>query len=95
MVYALGAGDRLVGVTHECDFPPAARSKRVVRSSGLQLETMSPCEIRCGGRREASASRSVYMWMPPLRELEPDSDHHARSLRRLRAAQERYLARDR
>ena len=32
-VYALGAGDELVGVTHECDFPPeAARKPRVVQT---------------------------------------------------------------
>ncbi len=30
MVYALGAGDRLVGVTSWCTFPPQARSKTVV-----------------------------------------------------------------
>ena len=28
IVYALGLGDSLVGVTHECDYPPAARSGR-------------------------------------------------------------------
>ena len=27
MVYALGLGDALVGVTHECDFPAAAKTK--------------------------------------------------------------------
>jgi iron complex transport system substrate-binding protein len=26
MLYALGLGDRVVAVTHECDYPPAARS---------------------------------------------------------------------
>ena len=26
MVYALGLGDRLVGVSHECDFPAAAKT---------------------------------------------------------------------
>src|ERR1700752_5359540 len=29
IVYALGLGDDLVGVTHECDFPPEARGVRV------------------------------------------------------------------
>ena len=27
MVYALGLEDQLYGVTHECDFPPAAKDK--------------------------------------------------------------------
>ncbi len=33
IVFALGLGEALVGVTHECDFPPAARSKRAVTKS--------------------------------------------------------------
>ena len=34
ILYQLGAGDQLVGVTHECDFPEEAKSKpRVIHSS--------------------------------------------------------------
>ncbi|MBL4687389.1 MAG: ABC transporter substrate-binding protein [Nannocystaceae bacterium] len=33
--YALGLGDAVVGVSHECDFPPAARTKPVLTSSRL------------------------------------------------------------
>ena len=34
ILYQLGAGDQLVGVTHECDFPDEAKSKpRVIHSS--------------------------------------------------------------
>lgn len=35
IVYALGIEDDLVGVTHECDWPPQARSKQVVSVSAL------------------------------------------------------------
>jgi iron complex transport system substrate-binding protein len=35
IVYALGLEDDLVGVTHECDWPPAARDKRAVSFSSL------------------------------------------------------------
>jgi len=35
LVYALGLGERLVGVTHECDFPPAALHKPRLTSSAL------------------------------------------------------------
>ena len=32
ILYALGLGDSVVGVTHECDFPPDAASKpRLIR----------------------------------------------------------------
>ncbi|PYM81844.1 MAG: cobalamin-binding protein, partial [Candidatus Rokuibacteriota bacterium] len=33
IVFALGLGDRLVAVTHECDFPEAARGLPVVTRS--------------------------------------------------------------
>jgi iron complex transport system substrate-binding protein len=35
MIYALGLGDRLIGVTHECDYPPEAQRKQVVVRSVL------------------------------------------------------------
>ena len=35
ILYALGLGDSVVGVTFECDFPPEARTKRVVVRSRL------------------------------------------------------------
>jgi iron complex transport system substrate-binding protein len=35
ILYALGLGDSVVGVTFECDFPPEARAKRVVVRSRL------------------------------------------------------------
>ncbi|GAC1568669.1 MAG: cobalamin-binding protein [Vulcanimicrobiaceae bacterium] len=36
IVYALGLGDRLVGVTHECDHPEAARTKPQLTASALE-----------------------------------------------------------
>lgn len=35
MVYALGLGDQLAGVTHECDYPPEAQHKQVIVRSVL------------------------------------------------------------
>jgi iron complex transport system substrate-binding protein len=35
ILFAVGAGDRVVGVTHECDFPAAARTLPVLTSSLL------------------------------------------------------------
>ncbi len=37
-LFALGLGDRLVAVTHECDFPPDARELPCVTRSTLGLE---------------------------------------------------------
>ena len=35
IVFALGLGDSLEGVTFECDYPGAARSKTVVSGTAL------------------------------------------------------------
>ena len=35
IVYALGLGDDLVGVSHECDYPPEVKTKPVVSASDL------------------------------------------------------------
>jgi iron complex transport system substrate-binding protein len=46
IVYALGLGDQLEGVTYECDFPPEARSKPVVSDTALpQDRRLSAKEI--------------------------------------------------
>jgi iron complex transport system substrate-binding protein len=45
MVYALGLGDRLAGVTHECDWPPEAATKPVVVRSVLPTEQMTQLAI--------------------------------------------------
>ncbi|HEY0949275.1 ABC transporter substrate-binding protein [Nocardioides sp.] len=44
ILFAIGAGDDLVGVTFECDFPPEARSRTVVSTSAMP-EGLAPAEI--------------------------------------------------
>ena len=44
ILFAVGAGDDVVGVTFECDYPPAARERRIVSTSSLP-EGLSPREI--------------------------------------------------
>lgn len=44
ILFALGAGDDVVGVTFECDFPEEARSRRIVSTSAMP-EGLSPAEI--------------------------------------------------
>ena len=72
IVWALGAGDRLVGVSHECDYPEAVRGMpRVTRTS---LRTAgSSAEI------DAAVSQAQRAGVPPitvdrelLRQLRPD-----------------------
>ena len=47
ILFALGLGDNVVGVSHECDFPPAARTKQVViiRMDGARLKTVITANI--------------------------------------------------
>ena len=45
MICALGLGDRLVGITHECDYPPEIMGKPIVVRSVLPIESMSQSEI--------------------------------------------------
>jgi iron complex transport system substrate-binding protein len=44
ILFAIGAGDDVVGVTFECDFPAEARSRRIVSTSAMP-EGLSPAEI--------------------------------------------------
>lgn len=44
ILFALGAGDDVVGVTFECDMPPAARERRIVSSTALP-EGLDPAGI--------------------------------------------------
>ena len=44
ILFAVGAGEDVVGVTFECDHPPAARERRVVSTSAMP-EGLGPREI--------------------------------------------------
>ena len=44
ILFAIGAGDDVVGVTFECDFPPEARTRTIVSTSALP-EGLGPGEI--------------------------------------------------
>ncbi len=44
-LFALGLQDEVVGVSPECDFPPAARDKPVLSRNTIQPETMSQAAI--------------------------------------------------
>jgi iron complex transport system substrate-binding protein len=60
IVYALGLGDRLVGVTHECDFPPEAAGKPRVTSSIIDSEALSSGEIDRAVRDSLEQQSTIY-----------------------------------
>lgn len=45
IVFALGLGEHLVAVSHECDYPPQARSLPVITSSMINHNGVSSAEI--------------------------------------------------
>jgi iron complex transport system substrate-binding protein len=60
MVFALGLGERLVGVSHECDFPAEARAKPAVVKPALPLESMTLREIDETVVQRIGSGQSLY-----------------------------------
>jgi len=72
ILFALGADKEVVGVSHECDFPPQARTRRVVIHSRLPHKA-PPLEIDRLVREYVGRGESLYsVDAEALRELEPD-----------------------
>ncbi len=72
ILFAVGAGDEVVGVTFECDFPPEARSRRIVSTSTLP-DHLDPAQIDAEVRSRMSAGEDLYHLDPgALQDLDPD-----------------------
>src|SRR5579884_4205822 len=72
MLFALGLGADVVAVTHECDYPPAARELPKITSDVLPAG-LSPAEIDAAVRERTLRGPSIYALDDELlRELEPD-----------------------
>lgn len=73
MICALGLGDQLVGVTHECDYPPFVRSKPQVVHNALPIETMTEREIDEAVSERLRSGLGLYLLdMELIQRLEPD-----------------------
>jgi iron complex transport system substrate-binding protein len=73
IVCALGLEDALVGVTHECDYPPSVVGKPVLTASRISHATMSSREIDHAVRSQLDGHGSIYELNEKLlHELEPD-----------------------
>ena len=59
ILFDLGLGDQVVGVTFECDFPLEARTKRIVSTSALP-EGLSPAEIDLVVKERMFAGEDLY-----------------------------------
>jgi iron complex transport system substrate-binding protein len=72
IVYALGLEDSLVGVTHECDWPPAAREKPAVSFSILP-PTADPAEVDRLVSSSLGDGEPIYrLDADAVRDLQPD-----------------------
>lgn len=72
ILFAIGAGDSVVGVTFECDYPHEARSRRVVSTTAL-LGGSTPGEIDAEVNAKIAAGEELYLLDEgALRELDPD-----------------------
>ena len=73
IVYALGLGDQLVGVTSECDEPPSARVDKTVVVGGLDTRGMAPRQIDEYVHGRLAADGNLYtLHEQALAELQPD-----------------------
>jgi iron complex transport system substrate-binding protein len=73
IVYALGLGDDLVGVTFECDEPAAARAEKTVVVGGRDTRGMTPGEIDEYVRGRLAAGEDLYaLHAGALARLRPD-----------------------
>jgi iron complex transport system substrate-binding protein len=70
ILFALDLGDSVVAVTHECDWPPEARTRTPVTRSRIQTEGRSSAEI---DRQVRERSGSLYdLDADALAHLRPD-----------------------
>lgn len=72
IICQLGLAEELVGVSHECDYPPAVRSLPKVTRSLISADASSR-EIDSLVRERLKTERALYsLDMPTLEQLRPD-----------------------
>ena len=73
IVYSLGLGDDLVGVTFECDEPPSARAEKTVVVGGRDTRGLTPGEIDEYVKSQLAAGGDLYtLHADALAGLAPD-----------------------
>lgn len=72
ILFAVGAGSDVVGVTFECDFPAEARSRRIVSSTTLP-SGLTPAQIDAEVTARVAAGEDLYRLDDgALRDLDPE-----------------------
>jgi iron complex transport system substrate-binding protein len=73
---ALGLFDQLVGITHECDYPPEVIGKPVVVRNALPIEQMNQAEIDDAVAERMRGGDSLYLVDERLLRTETKSHRH-------------------
>ena len=72
ILFAVGAGDHVVGVTFECDFPSEARNRQIVSNTSLP-SGLTPSQIDAEVRARLAAGQDLYtLDADALRAIDPD-----------------------
>ncbi len=72
ILFALGAGDEVVGVSHECDFPPAARALPILTASAL-APSLAAAQVDAAVSAQLASGASLYtLDEARLAALDPD-----------------------
>ena len=73
IAHFVGAGDALVGVTHECDYPPGVENLPRLTGTSIDQHSMTSAEIDAAVGERLTDSDSIYsLDAKLLRELKPD-----------------------
>ncbi len=73
ILHFAGAGDTLVGVTHECDHPPGVENLPKLTATAIDHHTMTSAEIDAAIGEHLTDTGSIYsLDAKLLAELEPD-----------------------
>jgi iron complex transport system substrate-binding protein len=73
ITYALGAGDYLVGRSHECDYPSQVKSLPVVSRPALAIDQLAQSEIDAAVSTKLASGESLYLVDEQLlKQLRPD-----------------------
>ena len=73
ITYALGAGDYLVGRSHECDYPSQVKSLPVVSRPSLAIDELAQTDIDAAVSAKLASGQSLYLVDEKLlKQLRPD-----------------------
>jgi len=73
LAFCLGLGDNVVGVSHECDYPPEVRTRPAVVHCAIPLDDLTPAEVDHAVSAQLRLGGSIYtVDTELLKALEPD-----------------------